>query len=141
MPTIIVTDPQLASYLGIEVGGLALDQRDEGGGVIGLHGAPSSLPLVAYTADAATAIINSLPSLARLSSKLSILRALMSTDGALGADYTSDPSRHPLYGDLYATYLEDEVDGDLAAAAWPGEAGTGADTYVVPGYVQSGYVL
>lgn len=138
MPTIIVTDPQLASYLGIEVGGLALDQRAEGGGIIGLHGAPSSLPLAAYTADAATAIINSLPDLARLSSKLSVLRTLMSTDDATGADYTSNPGRHPLYGDLYTTYLEDEAEGDAMAAAWPFPA---AGTYVVTGYVEVGYVI
>lgn len=119
MPLTVITDPQLASYIGIPVGGLAIDQRAEGGGIIGFHGAPSDLAPNAYTPDVVAAIITSLPALPSLQFKLNILLAIIKVDGQIGQDWNARPYLHPLYGFLWSAYLVSEAQGDALAAVWP----------------------
>lgn len=119
MPVIIVDDPQLASYLGIEVGGNALDQREEGGGIIGLHGTPSPADPIPYTEADLAAIIPALPSLPTLRTKFDVLLALMHAHGAVGR--WDDRSLHPRFGFLWIAYLISEALGDALALIWPEE--------------------
>lgn len=119
MPLTVITDPQLAAYIGIPVGGLAIDQRAEGGGIIGFHGAGSPGTPNSYSPDQITTIIHLLPALSTLSAKLDILHALIGVDGQLGQDWSARPYLHPLFGALWSAYLDDEGLGDALASVWP----------------------
>lgn len=119
MTLTVIDDPQLASYLGIPVGGLAIDQRTEGGGIISFHGTAGTFTPNFYTSDQVATIITLLPTLATLSAKLNILHALIKVDGQVGQEWTSRPELHPLYGFLWSAYLTSEALGDALAAVWP----------------------
>lgn len=119
MPLVVITDPQLASYIGIPVGGLAIDQRAEGGGIVGFHGTPSPADPTHYTEADLAAIITALPSLPSLRTKFDVLLALMHAHGAVGR--WDGRGLHPRFGFLWIGYLVSEALGDALALIWPQE--------------------
>lgn len=128
MPLVIVADPQLASYLGIEVGGLAFDERENGGGIVGFQDPSLAQVPTAYSETLLTSIINGLPALPNLRSKLDALLALMHAHGAHGR-WADDPFSHARFGTIWSLYQQSETDGDAAALAWPATSGTGLDEF------------